>query len=152
MHLIPTCRPWQRQYRLWHLLATVQRELVSERTRKGRPQAHGLSPPVKRRQSQACQPEKMNPNHYSESFVWRGRGKRCFLFFCRKYWGDHGPYWVGKRLPGHWLETQIMPYSTTSWWSPLSTDCQGCQLAHCESFCSATQQKTLISYISLVNR
>lgn len=73
MHLIPTCRPWQRQYRLWHLLATVQRELVSERTRKGRPQAHGLSPPVKRRQSQACQPEKMNPNHYSESFVWKGK-------------------------------------------------------------------------------
>lgn len=107
MHLIPACRPCQRQYRLWHLLATGQGELLSRRTRRGRPQAHRLPTLFKEDRARPA-----NKNNYSESFVGRRKGKRFFFFFCRKCLGEHGPCWVGKCLPGRWLETWRIPYST----------------------------------------
>lgn len=84
MRLIPACMPCQRQHRVSHLLATGQKELVSRRTRRGRPQAHRMSAPVRRRQSQACQPEEVNQNNDSKSFVWRTRVKRLIFLLLQE--------------------------------------------------------------------
>lgn len=147
MHLIPACRPCQRQYRLWHLLATGQGELLSRRTRRGRPQAHRLPTLFKEDRARPA-----NKNNYSESFVGRRKGKRFFFLLLQEMlrwaWTLLGGQVPARTLAGN-LENSILH---TSWWSPLSIGCQGCQMAHWEGVCSASQQNILLPYICLVVR
>ena len=136
MHLIPTCRPHQRWFILWHVSVTGQGEPVFRRTRRGKPQAPRLSTLVKRRQSQAWQPKEMNQNNYSESFVWRRSRKRLSSFA--------GSAWVTVEPAGQtsscrragWKPRQFHPphslmKSPPCWFSGLS-------MTHWESFCSAS--------------
>lgn len=58
--------------------------------------------PCQKKTEPDCQPEAMNQNDQSESFVRRRRGR--FFFFCRKCVGEHEPCWTGstaRSLPGN---------------------------------------------------
>lgn len=151
LHLIPTCRLYQRQCKLWHLLATGQVELVFGRSRRARPQAHRLSTPVRRRQGQACQPKEMNQNNYSV-ICWEQKREEIVFFFCRKGLGKSGPCWAGKFLPDSWLETQIISHSTLPDEVRSALAVRVVKWLVEEASGSATQQKMLLSCICLVVR
>lgn len=105
------------------LLSNSTGELLSGRIRKGRPQAHRLSTPVRTRQRPDCRPEEMNQNNGSVICL-EEKGEKHFFSFYRKCLGEHGPCFEGQHLLSLFLDTWIIPHFPTKppwhWLSGLS--------------------------------
>ena len=102
------------------LLSNSTGELLSGRIRKGRPQAHRLSTPVRTRQRPDCRPEEMNQNNGSVICL-EEKGEKHFFSFYRKCLGEHRPCFEGQHLLSLFLDTWIIPYSTLPNKAPLAS-------------------------------
>lgn len=145
----PNLQALSKAMQMWHYNRTG--ELLSGRIRKGRPQAHRLSAPVRTRHSPTASRREWTRIVVQSHLFGGERGKHFFSFLQEMFrWTWALP--CGPAPVRSLARSLDNPIFRTSQQSPLGIRCQGCQMAHWESVYSATWRKTLLSCICLVVR